>query len=315
VMGAFYVGGGSRIGEGGNLTCEPHSWKAEAILVKLDKDRNIEWQNCYGGSGDESVTALLEIEDGYIFGGYSESYDGDLLGSGWHGEVDIWLVRLDYWGNIVWSKCFGGTRAEWLSTIIQTNDGDFVIPGYTSSQDCDVVGNHSLQDRNDIWIIKVSSIGELLSQQCIGGMVDEKVNFGVIKKSDYNFVIAGETNWGPSYDVQCTPHNQQVPYDDFWVLEVKDTITGITNNQHQEIEIELYPNPAGQWIVVDFKLPLGNYNGEISLMDVTGKIILSEKIYGNENQKVLDIAYVTPGLYFYTITSGGIIKRGKIVVK
>nr|NQU93977.1 hypothetical protein [Bacteroidota bacterium] len=217
------MGGGSRIGEGGNLTCEPHSWKAEAILVKLDKDRNIEWQNCYGGSGDESVTALLEIEDGYIFGGYSESYDGDLLGSGWHGEVDIWLVRLDYWGNIVWSKCFGGTRAEWLSTIIQTNDGDFVIPGYTSSQDCDVVGNHSLQDRNDIWIIKVSSIGELLSQQCIGGMVDEKVNFGVIKKSDYNFVIAGQTDWGPSYDVQCTPHNQQVPYDDFWVLEVKDT--------------------------------------------------------------------------------------------
>nr|NQU91427.1 T9SS type A sorting domain-containing protein [Bacteroidota bacterium] len=314
--GGFLCGGSSMIGEGGNLTCEPFNYShAEAILVKLDKDRNIEWQNCYGGSGHEGVWSLLELNDGYIFTGLGDSNDGDLTGSGCHGDGDVWVVKIDFGGNIIWQKCFGGSKYEYSPNIFQSSDGGFSIIGMTQSEDGDVFGNHSLQDRNDIWMIKVSTNGELLSQQCIGGMVDEKVNFGVIKKSDYNFVIAGETNWGPSYDVQCTPHNQQVPYDDFWVLEVKDTITGITNNQHQEIEIELYPNPAGQWIVVDFKLPLGNYNGEISLIDVTGKIILSEKIYGNENQKVLDIAYVTPGLYFYTITSGGIIKRGKIVVK
>ena len=69
--GGYLVGGSSMVEEGGNLTCIPHSYKAEAILVKLDSARNIEWQQCYGGSGDEGITGLREIEDGYIFVAYT----------------------------------------------------------------------------------------------------------------------------------------------------------------------------------------------------------------------------------------------------
>ena len=87
----------------------PHG-NADAVIVKLDSLRNIEWQQCYGGSDYDGALELLEIEDGYMFAGYAGSNDGNI--SGWHGEMDIWLVKLDFYGNIIWQKCLGGGYHE-----------------------------------------------------------------------------------------------------------------------------------------------------------------------------------------------------------
>jgi len=101
--GGYLAGGTSRPKEGGNLTCVPHSFKAEAILVKLDSLRNIEWQYCYGGSEDEGITGLLETDNAYVFVAYTASNDGDV--SGFHGTpgetCDIWIVKIDFFGNII----------------------------------------------------------------------------------------------------------------------------------------------------------------------------------------------------------------------
>ena len=246
--GGFLVGGASTIGNGGNLTCEPFNYNAEAILVKLDADRNIEWQQCYGGSDHDGIGGLLEIDDGYIFLAYAGSNDGDI--SGWHGEDDIWVVKIDFSGSIIWQNPLGGSRYEGALYIDQTIDGNFIVVGMTQSNDGDVSGNHSMSEYDyDIWIAKLSSDGELLSQQCVGGVGWESLYFGVIKKSDNNFVIAGQTNWGPSYDVQCTPHGVE----DFWVFEIKDTTTGINDMTAVQEKLKVYPNPARDYVI--FELP------------------------------------------------------------
>ncbi len=328
--GGFLCGGSSVIGDDGNLVCEPFNYShGEAILVKLDADRNIQWQQCYGGSDHDGVTALLEIEDGYIFGGYGGSADGDLTGSGWHYENDIWLVRLDWWGNIIWSKCFGGSRNEWLSEIHQTSDGDFLIPGFTSSHDGDVTGNHTLSEYdNDIWILKVSSDGELISQQCIGGRGDETVNFGAIKKSDNNFVIASKTTWGPSYDVTCTPHpNPGSPRADFWILEISDTTVNINENEVNDGGIKVYPNPARDYVV--FELPAGappsippgglpagkagEKNPIIKIHNVFGQEVTEIIVRSQVN--VWDSRGVRAGIYFYKLKLENKILSGKVIIR
>ncbi|RLD73592.1 MAG: hypothetical protein DRI87_03520 [Bacteroidetes bacterium] len=220
--GGFLVGGSSYVGNGGNLTCDPFNYESEAVIFKLDSIGNIEWQNCYGGSGDESVYAIIELDDGYVFCGDGWSEDGDLTDSGWHGNSDFWVVKLGFYGNIVWQKCYGGSRGEYPLQILKEADNSLIIYGITKSNDGDVSGNHSSSEYdNDIWIIKLSSEGELLSQQCIGGTRNELIDFGVVKKNDYDYVIAAQTNYGPSYDVQCTPHGDY-PDTDYWLFELKD---------------------------------------------------------------------------------------------
>lgn len=206
----------------GNIYCTPHSYGwADVVLTKLDSDRNIEWQHCYGGSDHDGIGGLLEIDDGYAFLAYTGSDDGDI--SGWHGEDDIWVVKIDFLGNIIWQNALGGSRYEGAIYFDQINGNDFIIVGMTQSNNGDVSGNHTLSEYDyDIWLVKLSSEGELLSQQCFGGQGDERINFGVVKKSDNNFVIAGQTDFGPSYDVACTPHGGNGIDKDFWVFEIKD---------------------------------------------------------------------------------------------
>ncbi len=313
--GGFLVGGASAIGEGGNLTCEPFNSYAEAILVKLDADRNIEWQQCYGGSEHDGVWELLELVDGYLFVGYGSSGDGDLTGSGWHGEGDIWVVKIDFWGNIIWQKCLGGSSYESALRFFQTLDDGFIIAGRTKSQDGDVIGNHSLSEYdNDIWLVKISSEGDLLWQQCIGGQGDERLDFGIIKKSDSNFVIAGQTDFGPSYDVQCTPHSiGGIP--DFWVFEIKDTTTNIIGQSDNKFGLKVYPIPAKDYVCFEYNLSSVKNESIIEIFNIQGIKVKSFILTETKGLKVWDTRQINQGMYFYQLNSmGNVLNRGKIFI-
>ena len=319
--GGFLVGCASAIGEGGNLTCVPFNSCAEAILVKLDAGRNIEWQQCYGGSGHDGVTALIEVSDGYIVGAYVNSNDGDI--SGWHGESDIWIVKTDFLGNILWQKCLGGSRSDYVSKLIITDEEEIIIPGNTQSNDGDVSGNHTLSEYDhDIWMVKLSGYGELISQQCIGGTGDERVNFGVIRKSDYNFVIAGQTNWGPSYDVTCTPHPSSAGWPDYWVFEIKDTTVNVNENKVHESGIKVYPNPAKDYVVFEVPGISGKNSGkgilnELNSIQITNMFGL--KVENNlpikDEIAVWDCRGVKAGIYFYKIKLENRIQCGKLIIQ
>ena len=317
--GGYLVGGSSMIKEGGNLTCVPHSYKPEAILVKLDSLRNIEWQNCYGGSEDDGITGLLEIEDAYVFIGHTLSNDGDVSGHhGITGETgDIWIVKIDFYGNIIWQKCLGGSRFEDGSKILRTEDSGYLIIGGTQSHDGDVIGNHTLSEHDhDIWFVKLSEEGDLLWQQCIGGIGDERLDYGIIKKSDNNFVIAGQTDYGPSYDVECTPHaGTSTNYPDFWVFEITDTSTNIINNITNEKVIKVYPNPATDYVVFEISpsIIINERKNVILISDVFGQVVAMLPV---KNEKtVWDCREMSSGTYFYWLQSGlNVIDRGKVLI-
>jgi len=218
--GGFLIAGTSAFPEGGNLSCNQHGGP-DGVVVKLDSLRNIEWTQCYGGSKIETIIRVLEINDGYILGAITDSY-GEV--TGWHGNDDFWILKVDFEGNIIWEKCFGGSEYDGPHKIFMESDTTLVIFGVTQSNDGDVSGFHLLSyNYFDIWMIKLSLEGELLMQQCIGGGGTESFDFGIIQLGDGDYVIAGETNWGPSYDVLCNVHNL-FDNNNFWVFNLKDCI-------------------------------------------------------------------------------------------
>jgi len=113
----YLFGGDGTSVAGGNITCiSSSSTRPEAVILNLDTDRNIEWQQCLGGSGYDGVSELIETSDGYLMGMWTTSDDRDLTGAGYHigydhlgnRYKDMWLRRTDLDGNLIWQKCYGG---------------------------------------------------------------------------------------------------------------------------------------------------------------------------------------------------------------
>jgi hypothetical protein len=122
-------------------------------VVKLDPAGNLQWQNVLGGSAYDYGTGIWPTADGgYVLTGYTSSSNSGDVGEN-HGANDIWAVRLNSAGDLVWQKLPGGYANDRGYGIQQTDDGGYVLAGYTASSDSGDVGmNHGA---NDVWVVKL----------------------------------------------------------------------------------------------------------------------------------------------------------------
>ncbi len=192
----------------------------DAWIIKLDPSGNIQWKKCFGGTNYDDASSIIQTSDGgFIFTGMTRSNNGDLTGLGYHGGFDIWVVKLapDTGTNtppiIEWKKCFGGTGDDGLGSIQQTSDGGYIMIGFTTSNDGDVSGNHG---SDDIWVIKLNSVGSIQWQKCLGGSgIDDG---GSIQQTfDGGYILTGDT-YSNNGDVSGN-HGEA----DVWVVKLDAT--------------------------------------------------------------------------------------------
>lgn len=165
----------------------------DLLVMKLDASGAVQWHRSFGGSDNESPGAIRQTPDGgYIVAGCTASNDGDVpdhhhfdANNPWS---DLWLVRLDASGHILWQNTYGGSSEENAAQVEVLQDGSYIVCGNTSSNDGDVSGNHSIS--TDGWVAKISSTGALLWQQCFGGPGEERL-FDIIPTADNGFIAAG----------------------------------------------------------------------------------------------------------------------------
>jgi hypothetical protein len=207
---------------GGMIDCEisVSGFYADLLLMEMSlTDGDILNMYCYGGSDGDLGFDFEKIADGYILAASTRSNDGDV--SGLHGGSDMWVVRTDNQGQIVWQRCLGGSYEETPYYITQVEDGGFIVIGNTSSHNGDVTNNHSHQGGAwfDIWVVKLSSGGEIEWDVCYGGTGTERLfnTNAILKKDDYNYVFNAQAQFN-SNDVQCELHGDI----DAWVFEIKD---------------------------------------------------------------------------------------------
>ncbi len=304
---------------GGMVTCHPYAdYAADVWLLKLDMLGNIIWQGCYGGTYYDLAKRVVEVSDGYIIAASTNSNDGNVNGyhgvPGEPGKKDIWVFKINFEGNLLWQKCFGGGGYESLKYFSQTENGSFIIIGSTSSNDGDVSGNHSTPGERDIWMFEFSDGGELLWQRCYGGWRQEGLEgTPVYKISDYNYVIAANTNYATD-DVQC----ETVDYSgDAWVFEIKDTTVGIQQTPLNDV-LKVYPNPTNNYVI--FELPViqneAKRSEESNLIRITntlGQQVAQLKLKGNKT--VWDTRSIQAGVYFYFLEIEGKPFSGKVVIQ
>jgi len=149
--------------------------KSDGWVVKLSSSGTVEWQLSLGGSDNDELDAVTRTSDGgYVCLGTTYSSDGDIAGfHGVGGYRDLWVVKISRWGQLLWSRVYGGSNDEMAGNIRENRDGSYYVIGSTMSGDGDVSGFHGpipgYFPTYDIWVLKLNSAGSILWQSCIGG--------------------------------------------------------------------------------------------------------------------------------------------------
>ncbi len=148
-------------------------------LIKTDINGDTLWTKTFGGTsldgGGESVQQTAE--GGYIIVGATLSFGT--------GNFDIYLIKTDTSGDILWTKTFGGINDDESFSVQQTNDGGYIICGNTESFGA---GDY------DTYLIKTDANGDSIWTKTFGGIFND-LSYSGRQTSDGGYIILGST-WG-----------------------------------------------------------------------------------------------------------------------
>ena len=105
---------------------------------------------------------------------------------------DYHLLKLDQQGNQVWEKYFGGTRHDYLTSSIATQEGGFAILGTSFSNQSGDKKENNLGG-SDVWLIRLSENGEELWQKTLGTKSNDEAS-AIVQSTDQGFFVAGNIN-------------------------------------------------------------------------------------------------------------------------
>ncbi len=110
----------------GNTRSFGDEFSTDLYVVKVNSNGDFNWQKTYGGIGGESVNEIIQTSDGnYVMAGTTSS-----MGAG---SFDVYIIKIDGNGNLLWEKTFGGSGEDEGNDITELENGTFAISGYTVS--------------------------------------------------------------------------------------------------------------------------------------------------------------------------------------
>jgi len=185
---------------------DPTDFSWSIFIAKLDFDGNVIWRRTYGGAQDERLWALIPTADGgFLAGGYSYSgVSGDKTQPS-RGDKDVWLIKINQNGQLLWDKSYGGLYQDEVFSIRPLPAGNGYLLGCHSSSEAGNEKSEPALGLHDFWIIQIDNQGNKVWDKTIGGEGYEQIN-DIEWAADGNIYLAGgTTSVGGSGDLTPEP--------------------------------------------------------------------------------------------------------------
>ena len=140
----------------------------DCFVTGFDINQFTPWTTVFGGSQHDYLYDILNVNGNTYVVGASDSNDFDITGN--HGDKDFLVAKLDSYGQLLWTKSFGGSGTD-IATSIAFLDNNLWVLGYSNSSDGDVTANYG---DYDLWLTKLDMDGNLLWQKNYGGSGDDR---------------------------------------------------------------------------------------------------------------------------------------------
>lgn len=288
--GGYIIGGFSTSGISGDKT-EANLGGNDYWIVKLNFDGTIQWQNTIGGNDSDTFRDIIQTADGgYLVGGYSKSnISGDKTENS-QGDFDLWILKLDENGTIVWQNTIGGSGIDYPRDVKQLADGSYIIGAWSNSN----ISGDKTENSNggyDYWLIKLSVSGNIVSQNSIGGSTDESGSY-IIENADGTFAMFCSSDSNISGDK--SENNKGL--DDYWVFKTTAAILGVSQNTFGP-SLSAYPNPTNGRFIINLGESFSESN--VTIMNMLAQVVSSSNF---RNTQILDLEINgAAGIYLATV--------------
>jgi hypothetical protein len=201
-------------------------------------------------------------------------------------------VKIDSLGIIQWEKSLGGTSEDIGKSVQQTNDGGYIVSGYSYSFDEDIKDTCGGMD---YWIVKLDNIGQIEWQKSLGGTRDDGGSFEngleIQQTFDGGYVVAGLSN---SIDGNASGNHGN---GDYLVVKLKNISSGIANLD--DTGLSIYPNPVNENIHVE----LNELIKSVQLFNILGQQVYFSVINNNSLYISTEQLKINKGIYFLKINT------------
>jgi|GEM_PF-1298103 len=147
----------------------------DAIIASFDAEGTELWRRVLDGTKHDILRAMTPIGSSGFAAAGMKWKDAD--------RSDVWVVRFDNDGNLLWDTTFGGRRDEWAWGMTELPGGRMAVAGRTNSEGA---GGF------DILVSIIGSRGEVVRKKTFGGAGDDEAK-AIAALSDGGLVVVGWT--------------------------------------------------------------------------------------------------------------------------
>lgn len=213
IDGGYIVCGTTYGGVGGDKT-EGKKGENDYWIIKLNATGSVEWQNTIYGNLQESATIAIQSADGgYLIAGESISSDQFDKTESSNGFDDIWILKLDGLGNIVWQNTIGGGNGETMRDVIQTADGGYLLMTYSVSDSSGDKTENTFV--TDVWLVKTDALGNVIWDNTIVG-ISRDYGTKIVEDGAGNYFLGCSSMSNIGYDKTATNKGWM----DYWVIKI-----------------------------------------------------------------------------------------------
>lgn len=307
----------------GDVSTTKTSIQYDYWLLKFDKSDQLQWQKTLGGTQDEKAYKIIRTNDaGFAIVGYSKSNNGDLSSN--EGFEDVWILKLDATGTIVWKTNTGFSGSDQGYTIVQTSDGGYFVGAILDVTASGGQGNARARNASrhaggDYWALKLNTSGTIEWRRYFGG-ANTDTCYDAVETND-GYILIGSSD---SNDVDIKGNKGTY---DFWVVKIDKTGKLLWEKSYGGSEIDearaITKTNDGNFIVIgdtrstDKDVSKNNGGADLWLIkiDTTGKLLWEKTIGGSSFDVGRSIQKTTDGGYLISGSSrsndNNIINKGQ----
>jgi hypothetical protein len=275
------------------------------LVIKTDSIGNQLWSKNYGFENTPYPSIVSTKTCGYLIA--TNQIDSIYLSSFFWSSMK--LYRIDENGDTLWTKKIGNKNMAFSPTSIkQLSNYDYIISGSNGVSHNDISGS-VVSDQLQGFLCRIDSSGNVkwfknYTGNYLNDSSAQNYLYDVAPTNDGGFVAVGF--------VAPTDGSTQ----DSWVIKVDsmgclnpgcNSSLGVTTIHLDEPKFEIYPNPTTDFIDIatDYK------NCWFTIFDVTGKLVLKEKIIQNKTR--INLSNYSNGLYFIQLQTENKMRVKKFV--
>lgn len=168
----------------------------DIFIVKYDSSGNVLWATSAGGTGaDESKSIAVDANGNVLVIGHFTSLTitvGATTLTNTNGSTDIFIVKYDSSGNVLWATSAGGIFVDWGTSISADAGGNVLVTGFFSSPTI-IFGSDTLTNvfGSDVFIVKYNPSGSVLWAIGAGGSTYSDEGRSIATDANGNVLVTG----------------------------------------------------------------------------------------------------------------------------